>query len=517
MNALIILVILLFGLFLCSVLGGTCAEGYTNSKGGSANVYKGSNGGTASVVTTSSGQKVIYAEIPNPKGGSPTKVEYKQSGPGSATYSSSNGLTASISNNTITVETSAGQTTTFTLSNTKNSSSTSSTSTSSTSSGKKSYDNYNHYSGTYNSSMLTPGATFVGPNGGQVVVGTNSTGQTTLTVTLTSGQAPLTFTTQQPQTTTTEGYTTYMGDNGSATIYYGPYGETATVINTENNGQLIEVSTPSGDYIFTNTATTPTNTENTSMQYYGTTGYPVPPPSSTTYQDGEPVNASATVVTGPYGNTAYYAEGPNGNAYAGTNANNNPYYGQPTASGAVATGPNGNSAYYVEGPNGNAYAGTNANNNPYYYNNAYNPYYGQPTASGAVATGPNGNSAYYAEGPNGNVYAGTNANNNPYYYNNMVDPEEYYSSLPPGIPASQIPPGQEDLYILKSQVVPPVCPACPTCPSSSSSSKEKCPPCPACARCPEPSITCKAVPNYNAISDEYLPVPVLNSFSTFGM
>ena len=33
---------------------------------------------------------------------------------------------------------------------------------------------------------------------------------------------------------------------------------------------------------------------------------------------------------------------------------------------------------------------------------------------------------------------------------------------PPGIPASQIVPGDEDLYILKSQVVPPVCPACPT-------------------------------------------------------
>jgi hypothetical protein len=37
------------------------------------------------------------------------------------------------------------------------------------------------------------------------------------------------------------------------------------------------------------------------------------------------------------------------------------------------------------------------------------------------------------------------------------------------VSSSQIPPGDEDLYILKSQVIPPVCPACPavtTCPSS---------------------------------------------------
>ena len=32
---------------------------------------------------------------------------------------------------------------------------------------------------------------------------------------------------------------------------------------------------------------------------------------------------------------------------------------------------------------------------------------------------------------------------------------------PMGIPKSQIPTGSEDLYILKSQVIPPVCPACP--------------------------------------------------------
>ena len=94
----------------------------------------------------------------------------------------------------------------------------------------------------------------------------------------------------------------------------------------------------------------------------------------------------------------------------------------------------------------------------------------------------------------------------------------YNSSMPQGIPKSQIPPGQEDLYILKSEIVPPVCPACPAYPANNSPNKqEKCPPCPACARCPEPSFECKKVPNYNAINNDYLPVPILNDFSTFGM
>lgn len=86
-----------------------------------------------------------------------------------------------------------------------------------------------------------------------------------------------------------------------------------------------------------------------------------------------------------------------------------------------------------------------------------------------------------------------------------------------GIPRSEIPEGDEDLYILKSQVVPPVCPKCPdsrTCPRPKPP-----PPCPPCARCPEPAFTCKKVPNYNAISasraNGILPLPQLNSFAAF--
>ena len=109
--------------------------------------------------------------------------------------------------------------------------------------------------------------------------------------------------------------------------------------------------------------------------------------------------------------------------------------------------------------------------------------------SAGSVTGPQGNTAYYAQGPGGNTVA--------------------------GIHASQIPPGQEDLYILKTQVVPPVCPVCPV--ASATARTEPAPPCPACARCPEPSFDCKKVPNYNAINSNLLPTPVLNDFSTFGM
>lgn len=93
------------------------------------------------------------------------------------------------------------------------------------------------------------------------------------------------------------------------------------------------------------------------------------------------------------------------------------------------------------------------------------------------------------------------------------------SALPKGIPFSEIPNGEEDMYIKKSEIVPPVCPACPTiteCPR-----EKPCPPCPACARCPEPAFECKKVPNYAADAEgrysSFLPKPVLTDFSQFGM
>lgn len=86
-----------------------------------------------------------------------------------------------------------------------------------------------------------------------------------------------------------------------------------------------------------------------------------------------------------------------------------------------------------------------------------------------------------------------------------------------GIPGSQIPNGDEDLYILKTEVIPPVCPACPNVTACTNNSNKSPPPCPPCARCPEPAFDCKKVPNYNSNNTEFLPRPVLADFSQFGM
>jgi hypothetical protein len=327
------------------------------------------------------------------------------------------------------------------------------------------YDNYNHYSGS--STTLPDGSTFTGKNGGTIVSNTNSDGTISLTVTLAQGEKSMIFTTNPP-TSTTEGYTNYYyGSQIDAVKFYGPSGNTATLVVGRNGTAVINVKTSTGTYIFTQDNTYTNNTLTTPTQYYGSTGNQYPP--------------EGVIYYGPYGGTV-----------------------------AGATGQNGNTVYYVETPAGNSASGVV---NPNYYNPYYNStqYYGPYGGSAGTATGPNGNTAYYAQGPNGNTVAGVNTNS----YDSDSD-ADYSSSLPTGIPYNSIPPGQENLYILKSQVVPPVCPACPIS-QSSYSKKEKCPPCPACKRCPEPSMTCKAVPNYNAIDQSDLPNPALSSFSSFGL
>ena len=84
------------------------------------------------------------------------------------------------------------------------------------------------------------------------------------------------------------------------------------------------------------------------------------------------------------------------------------------------------------------------------------------------------------------------------------------SALPRGIPKSQIPKGQEDLYILKTEIVPPVCPACPACPECPrpvcpKPDDSQCPPCPAPGRCPPSSFSCQRVPLYQNMNSGVLP------------
>ena len=198
---------------------------------------------------------------------------------------------------------------------------------------------------------------------------------------------------------------------------------------------------------------------------------------------------TVTKTTGPQGNTAY--TGPQGytavddntNTYSSNSASQTSYTGAGGNTVTKTTGPQGNTAY--TGPQGYTAVDDNTNN------------YSSNSASATTYTGPQGNQATVATGPAGQTVVATS--------NNTVN----------GIPYSEIPPGQSDLYILKSEVVPPVCPACP--PASACPRQTPCQPCPPCARCPEPAFDCKKVPNYASSNDNFLPRPVLSDFSQFGM
>jgi uncharacterized membrane protein YgcG len=358
------------------------------------------------------------------------------------------------------------------------------------------------YSGPNGANAIVTDTSIVFTNNGNVVTLTKNTSETTYTgpagytatfssdgqLTISDSNGDTTMTTSTPSSTpSSSNYDNYNHYSGSSqpTTYYGPNGSTAKVIDVDGQGKIII-----------------TNANGTTNIYYIDT------------------NTSASVKTykGPNGGTA-----------------------------TIATDNNGNTIILIKKPDGTSvtYSPTNI-----YGSSSQDPtMYSASNGSSSVTTvsGPNDNMAYAATGPNGNTTVGAS---------NTYDSSAYYNSLPTGIPASQIPAGQEDLYILKSQVVPPVCPKCPdpiissnsssgsgsgssgsgssgsgssgsgsygsgtsfwSSGSSGSSDTSKCPPCPPCARCPEPAFDCKKVPNYNAVNSNYLPVPVLSDFSSFGM
>jgi hypothetical protein len=314
-----------------------------------------------------------------------------------------------------------------------------------------------------------------GPNGGEIKTATGVSGNT---ASIAVGPQGNIYTTSD------------VNGNASATsldsihqnTFYGPNGGSAQVTNVNGTYQIDVVDAAGNTTHYTFNA--PTDSSSGSSSGSGSSSDSSSSSSSSSSNSTiqaqtfyGPYGGKAQVVTGNDGNYLIRISYPNGQSIDYTVTN--PYVNTPTTQPVDSTINQGGmypststSAAYYSGPNG---------------------------GSAGYATGPYGNTVGYASGPNDNTVVGY----------------DYSNSLPPGIPRNMIPPGQEDLYILKSEVVPPVCPACPT--SSACPREEKCPPCPACARCPEPSFECKKVPNYNAINNTYLPVPVLNDFSTFGM
>ena len=376
--------------------------------------------------------------------------------------------------------------------------------------------------------------TYYGPNGSSATISTDSGDVKTITVNESSGPSTILLT-ESPN------------NNNS---FINNFGYTATIsngniiINSPNNGPVMTFSlennnenSNSNSSTTSNSTSTPSNYDN----YNHFTGSETSPQLQNGMVFVDKSGNSITVITNSNGTQSLQLNS------AGQSTpmvlNSTPPTSNTPIQANTFYGPFGNNTATVYTDNNNQTAikvniggnvmiftlSNNGYNNPdmtsstqYFGSTGYHiqssPYStsfdGANGGQAGSITGPNGNTAYYATGPNGNGIAGINTNqyNGP---NNQDYGNTYSSTMSQGIPASQIQPGQEDLYILKSEIVPPVCPVCPT--SSACPRQEPCPPCPACARCPEPAFECKKVPNYNAISEEYLPQPVLNDFSQFGM
>jgi len=293
-------------------------------------------------------------------------------------------------------------------------------------------------------------------NGGTAVLTTDSNGSAVLTVTESDGTKTV-FTiqtgngTNSYSTNSYDNYNHYTG-NSHASIYYGPDGGTAKIIDNGSDGTIVI-----------------TKKDGTTEIYYIDNN-----------------NSNTTTYVGPNGGTAKMITDSNGK------------------SAVEITGPNGSKIVYTE-DNTYTYNSNTGDVDQYSHYNGYNNN-GYNNVDTNTYYGPAGNSVNTATGPGGNTAVGVNNNSG-----------VYNDSLPAGVSRNQIPAGDEDLYILKSQVVVPICPKCPDPILKCDGDASQCQPCPAPMRCPEPAFDCKKIPNYKAFNQDYMPVPVLNSFSTFGM
>jgi hypothetical protein len=368
--------------------------------------------------------------------------------------------------------------------------------------------------------------TFTAPDGSTAVISSDSNGQSVATVTPTSG-SPITYT----QNSSNE------GSLANSILYNGPNGSTALLMDASKTGGLTNFQTKDSngvqvifkqngsskaDSSTTDSTSSTTDNSNQNSNYdnynhYNGSSYPSEfhgPNGGTARIIQTPTN-NTIVITNKNGTTEIY--------YINKNAGSKDmksYYGPNGGSAKVITLKNGNQAIEIVTPNGSkVFYYSNSAQAQTSHDSTINQYTPETNTTGSDYT-----NAFANINPYSNNYT------NPYINTNTItgpagntystyDSSAYTNSLPQGIPKSMILPGQEDLYILKSQVVPPVCPKCPEpivqCPDNNDVTK--CPPCPPCSRCPEPSFSCQKVPNYNAFNQDYMPVPVLNSFSGFGM
>jgi hypothetical protein len=248
-------------------------------------------------------------------------------------------------------------------------------------------------------------------------------------------------------TSTFDNYNHFTGESYPSK-FYGPNGESATVVNTNGSYTLLIVDSNGVNHNYIPTSSSP----------------PSSPPSSSSPSSSSPNSFMQNIYYGSNGGEAFIKKDDADNYII------------------LVTQPNNSVIMYTT-----------------------STVQSQPSAM------PTTNSAFPSSSPSSSIPQ-------------MPQTAQSNYQPPPPQRTPGIPPGQEDLYILKTQVVPPVCPACPSmnaCPVENG--KEKCPPCKPCGRCPEPSFECKKSYNYNSSGSGSnpgtgnLPMPVLNDFSTFGM
>ena len=311
---------------------------------------------------------------------------------------------------------------------------------------------------------------------------------------------------------------TYTDSGTTDNIYIGPGGATATVYHS--NDTVIKVKDKNGNIILTLTTdqnsgnissttqngTTATNYDN--YNHYNGTSYPSVfyGPDGGTAKVIQTPNNNTIVITNKNGTTEIYYIDTNG-----TDASVSTYYGPNGGSAKMITDNNGNKSVQITTPDGSkiVYTGDNV----YTYDSqddTINQYDVDNNTTGTDVSastyyGPYGGEVNTVTGPAGNTYS-------------TYDPSAYYNSQSNGIPRAKIPPGDEDLYILKSQIVPPVCPKCdPVVKCSDNFDATKCAPCKPCGRCELPPFECVKRPTYNAFNPDIMPVPILSDFTSFGM
>jgi hypothetical protein len=498
----ILFVILLLGLILCTYLGGSnCIEGFAQPIG-----YTDPNGSIARVTTYTDQTKAITVTKLNG-----TETIYNTSrGDASGRFYNPNGETATISDDltTITVTTPASGTTT--------------TPTTTIFTGRP--------------------IVYTATNGSTATIATNTDG--TKTITVTNPDKNVTNyknTTVAPNiynditNTPSKGSATINSDFTAITVTINAISAVAAVGTTP-----AVIAAPASTIIFNAPVITPIARPSTSP--------PVVPPHSHDDDDDDDRRHSydnynhydgtsyASIYYGPNGSTARVVDTGNNNTlvitskngttdiyYIDNNINRKAYFGPDGSSAKLVSDSRGRTAVQVTSPTGRKINYTEENTYTYSSNIVDNFMGSMNRDSSRSAPGTSYSDMYNPVKP-GTGSSNTSSTNSA---NLKYDPDSYLASLPNGIPKSDIPFGQGDLYILKSQVVPPICPACPpsivknestsTTSGNAGFDVSKCPPCAPCARCPEPNFDCKKVPNYSVFNPSSMPVPVLNSFSTFGM